>query len=86
MVNVTREPGQRDIVLRGLFELTRTFLDNADLCFEWRGPIDEAVVHLDRCGVAIEAGPIERGGRRGAGTSVYFRDPDGSLLELLSYA
>jgi catechol 2,3-dioxygenase-like lactoylglutathione lyase family enzyme len=58
----------------------------SDLCFEWRGPIDEAVVHLDRCGVAIEAGPIERGGRRGAGTSVYFRDPDGSLLELLSYA
>jgi len=57
----------------------------SDLCFEWRGPIGEAVAHLEGCGVAIEAGPIERGGRRGAGTSVYFRDPDGSLLELLSY-
>jgi catechol 2,3-dioxygenase-like lactoylglutathione lyase family enzyme len=58
----------------------------SDLCFEWRGPIGEAVAHLEQCGVPIEAGPVERGGRHGAGTSVYFRDPDGSLLELLSYA
>lgn len=58
----------------------------SDLCFEWRGPIGEAVAHLERRGVQIEAGPIERGGRQGAGTSVYFRDPDGSLLELLTYA
>ena len=39
-----------------------------------------------RHGVAIEAGPVERHGRRGGGRSVYFRDPDGSLLELLTYA
>ncbi len=38
------------------------------------------------CGVAIELGPIERHGARDAGTSVYFRDPDGSLLEFISYA
>ena len=36
-------------------------------------------------GVAIHAGPMERFGARGAGTSVYFRDPDGSLLEFISY-
>src|SRR5262245_41862392 len=24
---------------------------NSDLCFEWRGPIADAVAHLDRCGV-----------------------------------
>jgi len=29
--------------------------------------------------------PIQRFGARGAGTSVYFRDPDGSLLEFISY-
>jgi catechol 2,3-dioxygenase-like lactoylglutathione lyase family enzyme len=35
--------------------------------------------------VAIHRGPIERFGAKGAGTSVYFRDPDGSLLEFISY-
>jgi catechol 2,3-dioxygenase-like lactoylglutathione lyase family enzyme len=58
---------------------------NSDLCFEWPGPIDEAREHLKRNGVEVEMGPVERSGARGAGTSVYFRDPDGSLLELISY-
>jgi catechol 2,3-dioxygenase-like lactoylglutathione lyase family enzyme len=30
-------------------------------------------------------GPVERRGAGGTGTSVYFRDPDGSLLEFISY-
>jgi catechol 2,3-dioxygenase-like lactoylglutathione lyase family enzyme len=58
---------------------------NSDLCFEWDGPIEGAVAHLRERGVAVEAGPMERGGAKGLGTSVYFRDPDGSLLELISY-
>ena len=58
---------------------------NSDLCFEWNGPIADAVAHLGRCGVSIDAGPMERFGAKGAGTSVYFRDPDGSLLEFISY-
>jgi catechol 2,3-dioxygenase-like lactoylglutathione lyase family enzyme len=57
----------------------------SDLCFEWAGPIDEAVEHLQRHRVEIELGPIQRSGARGAGMSVYFRDPDGSLLEFISY-
>jgi catechol 2,3-dioxygenase-like lactoylglutathione lyase family enzyme len=58
---------------------------NSDLCFEWRGLIADAMAHLARLGVAIEAGPMQRHGAKGAGTSVYFRDPDGSLLEFISY-
>jgi catechol 2,3-dioxygenase-like lactoylglutathione lyase family enzyme len=58
---------------------------NSDLCFEWNGPIEDAVEHLSRYGVELELGPIERFGARGNGTSVYFRDPDGSLLEFISY-
>jgi catechol 2,3-dioxygenase-like lactoylglutathione lyase family enzyme len=58
---------------------------NSDLCFVWPGPIEEAVAHLARCGVAVELGPIERHGAGGAGMSVYFRDPDGSLVEFISY-
>ena len=57
----------------------------SDLCFEWAGPIDDAMEHLQRHHVEIELGPIQRFGARGAGKSVYFRDPDGSLLEFISY-
>lgn len=57
----------------------------SDLCFEWPGPIGRAIEHLRRHGVPIEAGPMTRGGAKGAGTSVYFRDPDGTLLEFISY-
>jgi catechol 2,3-dioxygenase-like lactoylglutathione lyase family enzyme len=58
----------------------------ADLCFVWDGPIAGAVAHLQQHGVEAELGPVARFGARGAGTSVYFRDPDGSLLELISYS
>jgi len=58
---------------------------SADLCLTWPGPIEEAVEHLQRQGVDVEDGPVPRNGARGAGASVYFRDPDGSLLEFISY-
>jgi catechol 2,3-dioxygenase-like lactoylglutathione lyase family enzyme len=59
---------------------------NSDLCFVWDGPIEAAIAHLETHGVAIEEGPVPRFAARGDGTSVYFRDPDGSLLEFISYA
>jgi catechol 2,3-dioxygenase-like lactoylglutathione lyase family enzyme len=58
---------------------------NSDVCFEWDGPIADAIAHLARAKVAIELGPVVRNGAKGKGTSVYFRDPDGSLMEFLSY-
>jgi catechol 2,3-dioxygenase-like lactoylglutathione lyase family enzyme len=58
---------------------------NSDLCFEWMGPIEDAVAHLEKHRVTIELGPTERAGAKGSGISVYFRDPDGSLLEFISY-
>ncbi len=58
---------------------------NSDLCFEWAGPFEDAAEHLKRHGVEVELGPVDRLGARGRGTSLYFRDPDGSLLELISY-
>jgi catechol 2,3-dioxygenase-like lactoylglutathione lyase family enzyme len=58
---------------------------NSDLCFVWDGPVEAAIEHLAAHGVEVEVGPVPRDGACGRGTSVYFRDPDGSLLELISY-
>jgi catechol 2,3-dioxygenase-like lactoylglutathione lyase family enzyme len=58
---------------------------NSDLCFSWSGSAGEAVEHLREHGIEPELGPVERVGARGTGTSVYFRDPDGTLLELIAY-
>jgi len=58
---------------------------NSDLCFVWPGTLEEARAHLQAHGVPVELGPVERRGARGAGMSLYFRDPDGSLLEFICY-
>lgn len=58
----------------------------SDLCFVWPGTLEQALEHLRGHEVPVEAGPVARNGGRGPGTSVYFRDPDGSLLELIVYA
>ena len=58
---------------------------NSDICFRWDGPIEEAVAHLRLHGVEVEMGPVPGPGAGGDGTSVYLRDPDGSLLEFISY-
>jgi len=57
----------------------------SDLCFRWDGTAASAVEHLEAHGVEVELGPVERTGAGGTGTSVYFRDPDGTLLELIAY-
>jgi catechol 2,3-dioxygenase-like lactoylglutathione lyase family enzyme len=58
---------------------------NSDVCFVWRGPIEGAAEHLRAHGVKV-IGPLDGdSGARGAGRHVYFRDPDGSLLEFVSY-
>lgn len=57
----------------------------SDLCLIWEGTVAELIAHLARHGVAVEEGPVGRHGRHGAGASVYFRDPDGSLLEFIVY-
>ena len=58
---------------------------NSDLCFRWEGPIEDAVEHLRAHGVEPVEGPLGRQGAAGEGMSVYFRDPDGSLLEFITY-
>ena len=58
---------------------------NSDLCFVFDGAVAEAQAHLAAHHVPVELGPVPRFGGRGNGTSLYFRDPDGSLLEFIIY-
>jgi catechol 2,3-dioxygenase-like lactoylglutathione lyase family enzyme len=57
----------------------------SDLCFVWPGTVEEAMARLRHHQVPVEQGPVVRWGGSGRGTSIYFRDPDGSLLELIIY-
>jgi catechol 2,3-dioxygenase-like lactoylglutathione lyase family enzyme len=76
-----------------LHEVSRTFEPKAvaptpgagDFCLIANRPLEEICAHLAQCGVAIELGPVPRNGARGPMTSIYFRDPDGNLVEVSRY-
>ncbi len=55
---------------------------SADLCFLTNLSVAEVVEHLEANSVEIIEGPVSRTGATGPITSVYFRDPDGNLLEV----
>ena len=57
-----------------------------DLCFVTETPLAEVAAHLKSCGVAIAEGPVARTGALGPMMSVYFRDPDGNLIEVSNYS
>lgn len=57
---------------------------SADICFRWAGPVASARRLLEDNKVEIIEGPVPRTCADGTpGSSVYFRDPDGNLLELM---
>jgi catechol 2,3-dioxygenase-like lactoylglutathione lyase family enzyme len=58
---------------------------SADLCFRWSGPMEDAAAALAAAGVEVVEGPVPRPAANGQmGQSVYCRDPDQNLVELLS--
>ena len=56
-----------------------------DFCFITTGTIEAFLARLAKCSIAVEEGPVERNGARGPMASVYFRDPDGNLVEVSRY-
>ena len=58
---------------------------SADLCFVAGTPLDEVVDHLKSLNVLILEGPVARTGAMGQMVSIYFRDPDGNLIEVSNY-
>ncbi len=57
----------------------------ADFCLITEQPLETVAVHLAAENVTIELGPVERNGARGPMHSLYFRDPDGNLVEVSRY-
>ena len=60
-----------------------------DLCFTYPGTVAEAEAELVAAGAELTRGPTEQRGGADAGqrrgVSVYSRDPDGNLLEFMTY-
>ncbi len=54
----------------------------ADFCLITRVPLTEVAAHVRAQGVAIVEGPVPRTGAGGPIESIYFRDPDGNLVEV----
>jgi catechol 2,3-dioxygenase-like lactoylglutathione lyase family enzyme len=74
-------------------EVGRTFEPKAraptagagDFCLITDEPLGILQARLAACGVEVEVGPVARVGALGPMTSLYFRDPDGNLVEVSRY-
>lgn len=78
-INVHPSPPRVDLVA------DRPTPGSVDLCFRWDGPIEDAVALLDAHELPCVEGPAFRIAADGSkGMSVYTRDPDGNLIELLT--
>ena len=53
-----------------------------DICLLTEGNIEEIKVEVESKGIEIEVGIVQRQGAQGAIRSIYFRDPDGNLIEV----
>ena len=56
-----------------------------DLCFIAATPLEQVIAALREAKVAIIEGPVAKTGATGPMMSVYFRDPDGNLIEVSNY-
>lgn len=63
---------------------TPTF-GSGDFCLIAAVPLDEVIAHLQAEKIAIDTGPVARRGALGEIRSIYFRDPDGNLVEVAEY-
>lgn len=58
---------------------------SADFCLITERPLADVTARLTAAGIAIEEGPVSRTGALGPIQSIYFRDPDGNLVEVSRY-
>lgn len=73
-----------------LHEVGREFVPRArvatagsgDFCLLTDTPVDQVAAHLEAQGIDVIEGPVPKTGAAGPLLSVYFRDPDGNLVEV----
>ena len=53
-----------------------------DFCLLSDTPVAEVAAHLATLGIEVIEGPVAKTGATGPLTSIYFRDPDGNLVEV----
>lgn len=58
---------------------------SGDLCFITDTPLEKVMEHLEKNNVSVLEGPVFRTGAVGRILSVYFRDPEGNLIEVSNY-
>ncbi|MGC2518668.1 MAG: VOC family protein [Burkholderiales bacterium] len=59
---------------------------SGDFCVVAAVPLDQVLARLRAENIPIVAGPVPRWGALGPLRSIYFRDPDGNLVEIAEYA
>lgn len=55
---------------------------SGDFCLIADRPVEAVAAHLQAMSVVIEEGPVSRTSATGPLRSIYFRDPDGNLIEV----
>ncbi len=56
-----------------------------DICFITQTKIENVKIELEKKGIEIIEGIVDRTGAKGSIRSIYFRDPDNNLIELSNY-
>lgn len=64
---------------------SRPTAGSGDICFITDDTPPAVLQHLNKLGVPVVLGPVERSGALGPITSIYIRDPDANLIEISSY-
>lgn len=79
ILNVHQQGNGIDLVAR------QPLPGSTDICFRWTGDIATAKAMLESQGVGVIEGPVVRTSADGLpANSIYFRDLDGNLVELLA--